>query len=295
MIKTYSKRLSPPYSGQMQIVESERARAVTMDCEIWEIHFIHAYSGGNTVDDKSPRRVFKRVAMMKHSDLENILQRTSTENEKVDERILELVSHLVNARIPFPAQDIYEYWLLDYLDESPLALIFTCTDADQMPTFPNHPVWTALQGAVMPICATEDEQQRSELPVNYRLEQLVAERAGKKPRARWFKRREHEPDTFPTFLVREDWEEEYQQDLCQRYLDRQAPRLLMLHGLEQEDRKRLEIAAKPNVLEVERFYPLYPEVVDEKLMNAMRVEARLRGTTDKQHPVSRRRDGIPFL
>ena len=40
MIKAYSQRLLPPYSGQVQIAESDRARAITTDGESWEIHFL---------------------------------------------------------------------------------------------------------------------------------------------------------------------------------------------------------------------------------------------------------------
>ena len=42
---------------------------------------------------------------------------------------------------------------------------------------------------------------------------------------------------------------------------------------------RLERAARDHVFEVERFYPLYPEVVDSSIMTAARVEAQLRRTT----------------
>ena len=50
----------------------------------------------------------------------------------------------------------------------------------------------------------------------------------------------------------------------------------MLHGLKHEDRLRLEGYARQNALEVERFFPLYPAVADDKLMSAICVEARLR-------------------
>ena len=50
----------------------------------------------------------------------------------------------------------------------------------------------------------------------------------------------------------------------------------MLHGLEREERLRLEGYARRYALEVERFFHLYPAVADEKAMSAIRVEARLR-------------------
>ena len=69
----------------------------------------------------------------------------------------------------------------------------------------------------------------------------------------------------------------------------------MMHGLSHEARLVLETHAKAHVDEVQRFYPLYPEVADTKLMNTMRVEARLRGTKETQSSVRNRRDGIHYL
>ena len=295
-IRTYSQRLTPPYYGQVQIVESKRARAVSMDCETWEIHFIHKLIRTDNHDGNKPTRGFRRAAVVDHSQLKTISQQSAHERGDIDERILELVYFLAEASLPFPAADIYEYWLLDKKDESPLALIFSCTEAEQMSSFPERPEWTALPAAVLPVDATDEEKQHNEPPVNSRLESLVKERAGLYPHARWFTRRTHETENiFPSLMVREDWPEEYQQQLCQRYIERQAPRLLMLHWIEREDRSRLELAAKSNVLEVQRFYPLYPHVEDKKLMNAMRVEARLRGASEKPSSVDKRRDGVHYL
>ena len=50
----------------------------------------------------------------------------------------------------------------------------------------------------------------------------------------------------------------------------------MLHGLEPDVRLRLEQEAKAYALEVDRFFPLYPDVADQTLMSSIRVEARLR-------------------
>jgi hypothetical protein len=79
--------------------------------------------------------------------------------------------------------------------------------------------------------------------------------------------------------VREDWDDEADHDLCQRYIRRKSPRLLMLQGLPPADRKRLEIAAKQHAIEVDQYFPLYPEINDRGLMSALRVEARLRRIT----------------
>ena len=283
MIKAYSQRLLPPYSGQVQIVETEQARALTMDMETWEIQF------------RRHEMNFIRVAWVSHRGIGEIEAKAARDGEEIDERILELTRFIESASLPFPAADKFEYWLLDPVDDSPLALIFTCTEGEQMGRFPSHPEWTALPSAVMPIELTPEEKKRSDTPVNYRLEQLVAERAGKKPYARWFQRRPSEPDEFPALMIREDWENEADYEICQRYLRRQSTRLLMLHGLEHQERMRLEQAAKPYAMEVFRFHTLYPEFADDQLMSTILVEARLRVSNGEQDGRSQRRDGISYL
>jgi len=295
MITAYSQRLSPPFSGQAQIAESDRARAITLDGRMWEIHFMRGPSGSGTQGYMRHERSFVRVAHVSESWIHRISGEGPQEREEVDERILELATFIADATLPFPVVDHHEYWLLDAQDDSPLALIFSCVNPDQRSTFPEHPEWTALPAAVMPIKRSEKELANGEPPVNYKVERLVAERAGYRPKAKWFHRETHNPDDFPPMLLREDWADPHAQELCQRYVQRQSPRLLMLHGLEHKNRLRLEQAASEHALEVARFYPMYPEIADPELMNSVRVEARMRSLTEEEPPINRRRDGILYL
>ena len=252
-----------------------------MDGKSWEFHFLFAIPESDKTPGRQNQQRFRRVASIESNQISKISAQSSHETEAIDERILELAAFISTASFPFPQADNYEYWLLDPKDDSPLALIFSCMDGEQMADFPDRPEWTALSSAAMRIERTSAEQQAGEPPVNYRVERMVAERAGSKPRGRWFNRRGNEPDVFPPLLLKEDWEDAAQFELCQRYLQRQSTRLLMLHDLQHDDRKRLENAARQNVLEVERFYPFYPEVVDRQVMNTILVEARLRRNPSK--------------
>jgi hypothetical protein len=298
MIKTYSQRMSPPYYGQVQIAESERARALTVDGQLWEIQFLHSGNGGLTNaghGDHGIRHQYRRAVTVSDSDIRDKKIESILEGQKTDERILELTDFLADITLPFPAADHYEYWLLDAQDQSPLALIFSCKDQEKMNAYPTHPEWTALPSAVMPIDMTDEEKSYCSAPVNYRFERLVAERAGNNPKARWFTRGISEDQSFPPFLVREDWPEQDSADLCVRYLQRQSPRLLMLHGLDRELRKQLEINARSHALEVDRFFRLYPEIIDQALMDTIRVEAKLRSVMEDQPALHTRRDGVHYL
>ena len=294
MIRAHSQRVLQPYSAQVQIAESETARALSMDGDSWEFHFIFSPGRGAAATGGQRRGRFIRAASIRHGDLEQLVKEPAPDQTEVDERIIELARFLLEASLPFPATDRYEYWLLDAADESPLALIFSCIEASQMASFPDLKDWAALPAAVMPIETSEEERSRSYGPVNYRLERCVAERAGSKPKAQWFERGEGESERFPPYLLRHDWASEESHELCQRYLNRQAPRLLMLHGLSTEERRRLELAAKANVLDVARFYPLYPEIADRAVMDSIRIEARLRLAAGEKAYAMDRRDGVHY-
>jgi hypothetical protein len=255
---------------------------MTMDGELWEVQL--RLPPGEEQKRESElrgiplRRRYNIIGTIAKDGRQRLGLPPVARTAEIYRQLEELADCLARISLPLPAHDRYEYWLLDERDESPLALIFACTQADQMALYPNSPEWSALPAARMAVSATVEEQKSCAPPVNYRVERLVNERAGWNPRACWFQRSPSETTRFPPLLLTEDWDNEADHRLCQRYLQRQAPRLLMLHGLGHDDRLRMERAARDNALEVQRFYPVYPKVADEKLMTAIRVEARLRST-----------------
>ncbi len=273
----------PPYYGFVQIAESDRARAVSFDGMGWDIQYLPDDGGGAGQKKRALGYALDRsyfpVAKVQRHQLTPYVFPSFLDASDITACIDDLVAFLSTAQFPFPAADNFEYWLLDGSDESPLALIFSCCDESQISTYPNCTAWTALPHSKMKVANTAMEKARSEPPVNDRFQRLVATRAGSKPRAAWFERRRDENNTFPGLLVREDWQDPVQHDLCQRYLSRKAPRLLMLQGLSHDERERLEIAARQYAVEVDQYFPLYPEVNDRQRMSAIRVEARLRRET----------------
>lgn len=281
MIRAYSQRILPPYTGCVQLAESARARAQSFDGINWEIHYTYGVLGqaGHAQDRQQGYgldRSYYHVANVQQRELKPFVVPACLDATDVTAAITELFDFLQGAEVPFPAADIYEYWLLDAIDEAPLALIFSCCEEGQMASFPAQTEWTALPSSKMKIENTTGEAARNAGPVNHRLQDLVRQRAGSKPRAAWFRRDSATADDFPALLVREDWPDVQQHDLCRRYIERKSPRLLMLQGLSHGERDRLEQAARQYATEVEAWYPLYPDVVDADRMSAIRVEARLR-------------------
>lgn len=282
MVRAYSKRLLSPYSGQVQVVEVGSVRAMTMGGELWEVqlrlHPDEEQKRESEIQGIPLRHRYNIIGTIAKDGRQRLGLPTVLRTTEIYGQLEGLADCLARISLPLPAEDRYEYWLLDERDEAPLALIFACTQAEQMALYPNSPEWSALPAARMAVTATVEEQKDGAPPVNYRVERLVNERAGWNPRAGWFQRSPSETIRFPPLLLTEDWDNEADHRLCQRYLQRQAPRLLMLHSLGHDDRLRMERAARDNALEVQRFYPVYPKVADEKLMTAIRVEARLRST-----------------
>ena len=286
MIRMYSRRLLLPFVGVVQIAEMDRARALSMDGDYWSIQYKlpadpHQQTHTKRVDPGSTyTRIvgynYAAVATVKEGRLDNHPVHPALDVDAVRAAGNGLFEAVTAARLPFEATDRYEYWLLDPRDETPLALLYTCVGEQERELTPPRPEWHPMPASELKVQPPEPPQSFYVPPVNYRLERMVEERAGTKPRAAWFERKDPAGGDFPPCLIREDWQDEKQQVLCDLYIRRLAPRLLMLQGLPLPVRNRLEQAAREHVFEIERFHALYPEVVDHRLLTAARVEARMR-------------------
>lgn len=286
MIRMYSRRLLLPFVGVVQVAETGRARALSMDGQYWSIQYMlpsepRVQTAGARVDPGSTyTRIvgynYAAVGTVKEGRLEHHPVHPALDVDEVRAAANRLFELVTAARLPFEAADRYEYWLLDARDETPLALLYTSVDERERALTPPRPEWHPMPASELKVQPPEPPQDVYVPPVNYRLERMVAERAGGRPRARWFDRTDPVGGDFPPCLIREDWQDEQQRVLCDLYLRRLAPRLLMLPGLPHPVRHRLEQAAREYVFEIERFHALYPEVVDHRLLTAARVEARMR-------------------
>jgi hypothetical protein len=282
----YSRRLMLPFVGVVQIAEMEKARALSLDGDYWSIQYRlptnpQEQTGRRRVD---PGSTYTRILGYNHAAVGTVQQgrledrpvHPALDVDEVRSASHRLFEAVTAARLPFEAADPYEYWLLDPRDETPLALLYTSVDEQARATTPPRLEWHPMPAAELKVEPPEPPQSFYVPPVNYRLERMVAERAGSRPRAAWFERKGPSGGDFPPCLVSEDWQDEQQQVLCDLYIRRLAPRLLMIHGLPRPVRHRLEQAAREYVFEIERFHALYPEVVDHRLLTAARVEARMR-------------------
>jgi hypothetical protein len=279
MIKTYSKRLLSPYVGVVQVAEVGHARALSIDGENWAIRYAMIENEESRAAPLSddPRVNYTLVATVEQGRMKTQAIHPILDPAEVKTAIELLYEAITTSDTPFAAGDHYECWLLDAQDNKPLALLHSTADSQEIAQQSVSPVWIAMPHAQLEVIDPQPHDEDLYIPpINDRLQKLIKTRAGDKPRAAWFKRTDPTTHEFPPCLIREDWEDEAEQLLCDLYIRRLAPRLLMIDGLPRPVRQRLEQAACDYVFDVERFYRLYPDVVDQSLLNTARVEAQMR-------------------
>lgn len=296
----YALRRLNPYAGMLQVVDIEDARALSPDGRHWEIQVLaarpeHDWRSPNAGEPLlrffrfgvwSVETGLRRVPVSPILDLDALLNGS--------ERLCGILPDCLR-QLPFPAGDPYELWLCDR-ERLPVALLATTQSADY--TAKVHPQpWraTALSehGFVSPhmlrrgVAATDGHNPRVHAA---RLESLVRANASMPTGLTWLKRADdgtgdaledaetwHARD-FPRLGLREDWNHAQDSELARDYLDWCAPYLLTLPDLDDDRRAHLERAARARALVVETQYRLYPKILQSDLIEAARIEARLRAS-----------------
>lgn len=282
---TYAKRLHNPFDGVLQVVANEQIRALSFNGMDWELQF----------KCTTPRGIgYARIGRWERS----VGFKPFPLDPRIDRSAVEaaygtVVSTLEAVQVPLPQDDYYEFWLLEDRTRQPLALLASCRQPQEMCQATVRPAWKSVSASQLELENTPEETRRGLPPLSYRLEQQVKHCAGQNPQAQWFLRAvdgtgqavnaegEVMGDVldachFPPLLLRETWAKAAEQDLCARYLQRLAPRLLTLQALSLESRERVEQLASRYAQEVAAHFHLYPAIANPQRMTALRVEARLR-------------------
>lgn len=299
--RCYSQRLLNPFRGAMNIIEFEAAEAVTLDGIHWDIY----------VRDAELVKDLPNSHKVQTSDIrygkwskENGLKRGAIYPSN-DFKLLEAQGAIVyeyllkhHQDIPFPFADIYELWLLDS-SGMPLALLNSCIDEQDI-VLDYIPDWCACyecQNTFFSTAVTLVTNESSKtLSAGEYLAHYINQLAGNKIVAQWFKRhadgsghacggvnlkesfvtRQLEASAFSPFFINDELHDKAHRRLIKDFIDWQAPCLLLLQNLDEEQRKYFEIQAKKRALEVEKQHRFYPDIIDQSQINAARVEAKLR-------------------
>ena len=312
----YSQRLLNPFRGVVNCIRYRSAEAVTADGVRWDI-----YVSNEALLEDMPDRQHTQVSDIRYGSwsAERGLKRgpifpsddfllMEAMGTRVYEHLLE-----VHEDIPFPFLDTAELWLLD--DRNlPLALLESALDPAEIDTG-QPPRWNPGLACRRSFASTaaesllEDNAGPGDI-TDYLAAYINSMRTGKTPAAQLFVRdaagtgtgmqgigmdpalvgRTLARQDFPVMLLDLQHHDSVHARLVSDFVSWQAPWQLLLPSLAPETRRRCERNARVQPLKVEKHYRLYPEIIDREVIDAARVEARLRRTrptgTDREEIMS---------
>jgi hypothetical protein len=304
-IECYAQRLLNPFRGAMHTVKHAAAEAVTTDGVHWDI-----YVGNELLFDDAERAQY-------HTETGDIrfgswsaahgLKRGPRKSTDEFHR-LELLGAMVyeelrevHDRVPFAFRDDLELWLLDAAGR-PLALLESALDESGVGEVTGI-AWHAGYAAAERFVSTAGDRPAGGNAGDY-LTRYVNACAGRTPGAQWFRRhadgsgraltgisvpaqlanRTLPAAAFPPLLLAVTGHDAGHRALIEDFLAWQAVWLLTLPNLAPATRARLEREARRQALQVEGQFRLYPQILDDEIIAAARVEAALRRSS--QAPVA---------
>jgi hypothetical protein len=215
--------------------------------------------------------------------------------QKVYEHLLE-----VHDTVPFPFRDQYELWLLDR-SAHPLVLLDSALAPDELDQRQSLQ-WLTGQNCRRSFTSAAAKPLGIDTSApgaiaDY-LGAYINDCAGPEPAARIFRRSEDgcgsgldgiNLDTalhrrtlaagaFPPTLLEGTHHDANHRTLIEDFICWQAPWQLLLPGLDTATRAAFEQHARVQPLKLAHQYRLYPQIVDRQVIDAARVEARLRQT-----------------
>ena len=287
----YSQRLLNPFRGVQRVIRYGPAEAVTMDGVHWDLYvsndellegldqthpvLVSDIRFGRWSADKG----LKRGPLYPSADF----RRMERMGWVVYEALVELHDQPV-----FPFLDQFERWLLDE-SGTPLALLASAP-------VPEEIEWDLPLKWQSGVAARTGFHSRVCDEPSIRLDQYINGLSGPKPAAVWLKReadgsgqaldginqplartgRSWGAEDFPIYFLGEKGHSPDHWQLIQDFHAWQAPCLLLLPNLPDSRRRWLERRAGNQAEAVDKLFRLYPDDVDQGMVQAARVEAMLR-------------------
>jgi len=301
-IVCYSQRLLNPFRGVMNVIEMDEADAVSLDGKNWTI-YVHderdpwAYQENIDEDIVTPDIKYGSWSEVMGFQPGPVLSTMDFPRiQRLGEALLEIIKEKKTS-LPFPFRDNYELWLLDDATDAPLALLDSACSEDKL----NEAIlacWIPGQRCKQLFASEAFCLQQQPLSAAEMVSLLINERAGTNPKAQWFWRddngtgfalhgknisdalisRQLDRDAFPQLLLDTHWVESDAVGLLYDFIAWQAPWLLLLQDITSDVRLELEKEASQQAIIVANHYLLYPEFIDQYILNTILVEARMRAS-----------------
>jgi hypothetical protein len=283
-VRAYAIRRVNPFLGVLQVIETEGGRAISANGVVWdiEVHAKRSSGGWGSLNRNDKGKAYYRYGLWSLQD--GLVSRPLAphlESDPLTHKCHELISCIRERleQLPFALADSDELWLLDSKNKQPLALLASATPGSKRPS-PEPKYWSACIGA-------NGVPSQRRFPATRQLEALVKQRAGFNLRKHWVRRHKDGSGTienngkqlnaadFPAFLLTEDWLDADQTELVSDYIAWISPCLLTLQTLGRHQRERLERSLNIQAVSIEHHRHLYPDILDEKAVNAARVQCRI--------------------
>jgi len=303
-VNCYSQRILNPFRGVMNIISTGGADAVTIDGVNWTL-YIHDDFDCPTDDPEEFFEIempdirfgdWNKESGLKRSPL--IASYHYNEIQAIGQVLLNAVMQYAD-QCPYPFEDKYELWLLDQKTSEPLALLDSVCKQTEI-CHPDSLIWEAGLRCKQEFMKEFSMPETQADNAGDFLNQIINKRAGDDPAAQWFYRnrfsygkglaginlnqkligRELSARIFPKMLIQQQWQNEATESLVEAFINWLSPYLLVLDFLRDNQRESLELAAKNHALLVEKMFPLYPCVINKKVINAARIEAMMRKSNE---------------
>jgi len=204
--------------------------------------------------------------------------------------------------LPYPMADTLELWLLDAINDKPLAIVTSALPRERAPMIESVS-WSAFligdhdfssaefQSLMSGGDSTESHMDHGEI-----LRRYINVAAGSRPRAQWFQRdkdmngkglaglriepvdlnRKVAAEDFPELLISEDcWQNQAEKVLVRDYHYWHAANLLSQANLNGETRAKLERVACSEAFKLYEKRYVLPEMSDPELMKVAFVQAKI--------------------
>lgn len=300
-VRHYAVRRVNPFEGVLQVVETHHARAYSPNGRIWQIQVLaqrpdHTWRSFGHV---APIEQFFNFGLW---DAQDGMQKVPA-NPVMDIGAMTAAAdglagtlRTLLEHLPFPLIDAYECWACD-CHANPVALLASTEERSRLNELrPGR--WQATRlanhGFISPSLIARGIPAHGELGPRQHAEQLERQVRQLGQHKVWYRRRADGSGErvgaagdgtaataadFPPLGLKTDWEDPQASELATDYLAWQAPRLLMLQAINDEQRAWLETHACRQAIELAAHYRLIPRILDHPAVEAARVEAKLRTAT----------------
>jgi len=305
----YSQRLLNPFRGTVCCIQYRSAEAVTADGVKWDIYVSNDGLLADLPDDR-PAQVsdIRYGTWSAHTGLKRGPLYPSEDFRAMEDLGAIVYEHLlgVHDTLPFPFLDNHELWLLDRQGR-PLALLDSALTAAGI-DLGQAGKWTpglncrrtfTSPGAMQLGITADSAGTSSDYLTGY-----INGCADAPPALQLFRRnadgsgtgiqginldgphhaRVLPPEAFPQTLLDTCHHDEPHRRLISDFIAWQAPWLLLLPTLDAGTRRRYEQLARRQPVKLVQHYRLYPDIVDTAVIDAARVEVRLRETVPAPAP-----------